>query len=187
VQSGDNLGLFSFRGYNGSAFTGTKAGITAQAAGNWTADSSPTRILFGTTPSGSTTFSTVMEIAPDKKVKINGATLNVPDYVFEDGYALMPLQELQAFIDRNGHLPGVASAEVVQAEGLDLGGSQMSQLQKIEELTLYTLQQEQTLLGLQAENVELRARLERVEQLEEVVASLMLKRDNGVELAAADH
>jgi len=186
VLANDNLGLFSFRGYNGTSMTGSKATITVQAAGNWTAGSNPTRILFGTTPVGSTTVVSVMEITPDKKVKINGATLNVPDYVFEDDYELMPLEELQAFITKHGHLPGIASADEVQAEGLDLGGAQMSQLQKIEELTLYTLQQQRSLSALQAENAELRTRLEQVEQLKEMVAVLMQERNGKLTLAASE-
>jgi hypothetical protein len=167
VLSGDNLGLFSFRGYNGTTMGGSRAAITAQAAGNFSDTSTPTRLLFGTTPVGSTTPTTVMEITPEGTVKINGAALNVPDYVFEDDYVLMPLEELQSFIDRNGHLPGIASAEQVQSEGLDLADSQMSQLQKIEELTLYTLQQAQQIEDLQAKS----------DRLEAMVSLLMQERE----------
>jgi hypothetical protein len=87
--------------------------------------------------------------------------------VFEDDYVLMPLEELQSFIDRNGHLPGIASAEQVQSEGLDLADSQMSQLQKIEELTLYTLQQAQQIEDLQAKS----------DRLEAMVSLLMQERE----------
>jgi hypothetical protein len=141
VLNNDNLGLFSFRGYNGSVMGGSRATITAQAAGNFTVSSTPTRLIFATTPVGQTTPQQVLVITPDGKVQVNGQNLNVPDYVFEDDYELMPLDELQTFINENGHLPGIASAEQVNDEGLDLAGSQMSQLQKIEELTLYILQQ----------------------------------------------
>jgi hypothetical protein len=141
VLNNDNLGLFSFRGHNGSVMGGSRATITAQAAGNFTVSSTPTRLIFATTPVGQTTPQQVLVITPDGKVQVNGQNLNVPDYVFEDDYELMPLDELQTFINENGHLPGIASAEQVNDEGLDLAGSQMSQLQKIEELTLYILQQ----------------------------------------------
>jgi hypothetical protein len=79
----------------------------------------------------------------------------------------MPLDELKSFIDENGHLPGIASAEQVNEKGLDLAGSQMGLLQKVEELTLYILQQEQRHDALQAKS----------DRLEELVALLMRERD----------
>ena len=159
VQNGDNLGLFSFRGHNGTAMGGSRATITAQAAGNFSGTSTPTRLIFATTPVGQTTPQQVLVITPDGKVQVNGQNLAVPDYVFEDDYELMPLDELKAFIDQNGHLPGIASAEQVRVEGVDLAGAQMSQLQKIEELTLYTLQ-------LQGRIAELEEQQGRIAELE---------------------
>jgi hypothetical protein len=150
VQNNDNLGLFSFRGYNGSVMGGSRATITAQAAGNFTVSSTPTRLIFATTPVGQTTPQQVLVITPDGKVQVNGQNLTVPDYVFEDDYELMPLDELRSFIDRNGHLPGIASAKQVNEDGLDLAGSQMGLLQKVEELTLYTLQLQTQAEGQQA-------------------------------------
>lgn len=185
LQSGDNLGLFSFRGYNGNSITGTKAGITVKATENWTPTANGTRLLFQTTQNGSTGLNTVMEITHDGKVRINGAELNVPDYVFEDDYHLMSLDELAAFIEENKHLPGVAAAGEVQAEGLDLAGSQLSVLEKVEELTLYTLQQHEALKQLAAENAQLKAdylaqqeRLEKVDQLEQMVDLLIQRQEN---------
>jgi len=154
VQNNDNLGLFSFRGYNGSSMGGSRATITAQAAGTFSASSTPTRLIFATTPVGQTTPQSVLVITPDGKVQVQGVNLTVPDYVFEDDYELMPLDELRAFIDANGHLPGIASAQQVRDEGLDLAGSQMGLLQKVEELTLYTLQQEQRIERLESMLVE---------------------------------
>jgi len=166
VQNNDNLGLFSFRGYNGTSMGGSRATITAQAAGTFSDSSTPTRLIFATTPVGSAAPQSVLVITPDGKVQVNGVNLNVPDYVFGDDYELMPLSELQSFIDENGHLPGIPSAKQVNEEGLDLAGSQMNQLQKIEELTLYTLQ-----LQAQAENQQ--ARIDRLEaQLEKALAAL---------------
>jgi hypothetical protein len=175
VLNNDNLGLFSFRGHNGTAMGGSRATITAQAAGNFTVSSTPTRLIFATTPVGSTAPQQVMVITPDGKVQINGQNLNVPDYVFEDDYQLMPLDELKSFIDENGHLPGIASAEQVNEEGLDLAGSQMGLLQKVEELTLYTLQQEQWLGVLQAKS----------DRLEKMVQLLIQERDNKVPQGAS--
>ena len=75
----------------------------------------------------------------------DGATLNVPDYVFEDKYDLMPLHKLKRFINEEKHLPGVKSAKEVKKEGLNISLSQMALLEKIEELTLYTLDQQDQL------------------------------------------
>ena len=76
---------------------------------------------------------------------ISGATtLNVPDYVFADDYALRPLSEVQAFIDAHSHLPDVPSAAQIAEDGLDMTAMQMTMLKKIEELTLYTLELEAT-------------------------------------------
>lgn len=177
VQSADNLGLISFRGYNGSTYSGSRAIITALAAQNWSASGNGTRLLFGTTPIGSTSPNTVMEITHDSKVKINGIVLNVPDYVFEDDYKLMPLDDLMAYVKKEKRLPNIFSAADVKSEGLDLGGSQMAILEKVEELTLYTLKQHEQLKQqakkisvLQDENNKLREQLEaRLQALEELV------------------
>jgi hypothetical protein len=170
VLNSDNLGLFSFRGHNGTVMGGSRATITAQAAGDFTVSSTPTRLIFATTPVGQSTPQQVLVITPDGKVQVNGQNLIVPDYVFEDDYALMPLDELQAFIDDNGHLPGIPSAAQVNVEGHDLAGSDMAHLRKIEELTLYTLQQEQRLKELQA-------KADKVDRLEALINLLMQERD----------
>ena len=74
---------------------------------------------------------------------ISGATtLNVPDYVFEEGYDLRPLSEVASFVAANRHLPDVPSAADVAREGLDVTQMQMALLKKVEELTLYTLEQQ---------------------------------------------
>ncbi|MDX1407924.1 MAG: hypothetical protein R3330_07315, partial [Saprospiraceae bacterium] len=82
---------------------------------------------------------------------------NWPDYVFQEDYALPTLDEVQAHIARSGHLPGVPSAAEINANnGFEVGEMNRILLQKVEELTLYILQQEQRLL----EQEERLARLE---------------------------
>lgn len=61
------------------------------------------------------------------------------DYVFKNDYKLMPLPELQKFIDHNSHLPNIPSAAVIEKEGISVGDMQKRQMEKIEELTLYIL------------------------------------------------
>jgi hypothetical protein len=74
-------------------------------------------------------------------IKIRDWKISVPDYVFEANYDLRPPDSLRQFIDANGHLPDVPSADDVAREGLDLSRFCMTLLQKIEELTLYSLEQ----------------------------------------------
>ena len=64
------------------------------------------------------------------------------DYVFDEDYVLMPIDELEAFIKKNKHLPGVPSAAEVVKEGIDLAEMNKILLEKIEELTLRIIELE---------------------------------------------
>ncbi|WP_430410637.1 hypothetical protein [Kordia sp.] len=72
------------------------------------------------------------------------------DYVFDEGYTLIPLVEVENFIETNGHLPNVPSAEVVEAEGINVGEMTKIQQEKIEELTLYIIDQNKRIEKLEA-------------------------------------
>lgn len=74
-----------------------------------------------------------------------GTTLNVPDYVFAPDYQLMPLKQLAGYIEKEQHLPEIPSAQDIKAQGIDLSTMQMQLLKKVEELTLYTIAQEETI------------------------------------------
>jgi hypothetical protein len=65
-----------------------------------------------------------------------------PDYVFDSSYRLMPLKEVKNYIQQNSHLPGVPSAAEISRDGLSVGDIQATLMKKIEELTLYNIQQE---------------------------------------------
>lgn len=64
------------------------------------------------------------------------------DYVFADDYNLKPLAEVEAFIKENKHLPNVPSANTVESQGIELGDMSRIQQEKIEELTLYIIDQQ---------------------------------------------
>ncbi|MCB0689797.1 MAG: hypothetical protein KDC53_24825 [Saprospiraceae bacterium] len=67
-----------------------------------------------------------------------------PDYVFEEQYELMPIQELAKSLKINKHLPGLPSAQEIESKGgHDLGKTQRKLLEKIEELTLYIIELEE--------------------------------------------
>lgn len=89
-----------------------------------------------------------------KKVKVEASVW--PDYVFSSSYKLRTLNELEQFIQQNQHLPEVPSAEEVEANGLDLGDMEATLLKKIEELTLYVIEQNKRLENLETENKELK-------------------------------
>ena len=80
-----------------------------------------------------------------------------PDYVFEPDYELMALSDLEAFVVENRHLPRIPPAEEMESEGINMTALQLRLLEKVEELTLYTIQQQKTIEALTA-------RLEVVEQ-----------------------
>ncbi|MDI9364930.1 MAG: hypothetical protein QM541_08260 [Flavobacterium sp.] len=67
------------------------------------------------------------------------------DYVFVPSYKLRPLQDLETYIKQHQHLPDVPSASEVAANGIDLGDNQAVLLKKIEELTLYVIEQNKEL------------------------------------------
>ncbi|MFT2011451.1 hypothetical protein ACMA1I_22450 [Pontibacter sp. 13R65] len=73
------------------------------------------------------------------------------DFVFEPGYRLRPLREVEAHIKEHGRLPEVPSAQEVAAEGVDLGQTNVLLLQKIEELTLYQIELLKRLEALERE------------------------------------
>jgi|GEM_PF-836373 len=79
------------------------------------------------------------------------------DYVFEEDYRLAPLSEVEAFIKANKHLPGIPSAEVVESQGVKVAEMSSNFMLKIEELTLYTIEQEKQINALQAQIEELKA------------------------------
>jgi len=64
------------------------------------------------------------------------------DFVFEENYGLPKLKDVEKFIKENKHLPEVASAKVMEKEGVNVGEFQIKLLQKIEELTLYVIEQQ---------------------------------------------
>jgi len=105
------------------------------------------------------------DLAPNGDFTITGdyfsATCGAPcapDYVFEPDYPLMPIDQLADFVAEERHLPNVPSAAELTGP-INISKLQMTLLEKIEELTLYTLAQ-------QREIEELRTRLHQIEEAE---------------------
>ncbi|MFZ1527395.1 MAG: hypothetical protein WAT19_01505 [Ferruginibacter sp.] len=74
-----------------------------------------------------------------------------PDYVFDDSYKPESLEEVEKYIKENKHLKGMRSASEIAEEGIDLGENQRKMLEKIEELTLYIIEQNKAINNLQRE------------------------------------
>ncbi len=81
------------------------------------------------------------------KVEINSSTWS--DFVFDKNYKLMSLNDLEQFILKNKHLPNIPSnAEVDANNGVDVVDVESKLLQKVEELTLYIIQQQKEIEAL---------------------------------------
>lgn len=92
---------------------------------------------------------------------------NWSDFVFYNDYKLPTLQEVENHIKEKGHLKDIPSAKEVEKNGIFLGEMDSKLLQKIEELTLYTIQQEKEIKLLKAMNfklIELQKRMEKLER-----------------------
>src|SRR5436189_984487 len=77
---------------------------------------------------------------------------NWPDYVFNNQYKLRGLNEVEEFIKKNNHLPGIPSAKEVESNGVNVGEMQKLQMEKIEELTLYIIELKKEIEKLKAAN-----------------------------------
>lgn len=79
------------------------------------------------------------------------------DFVFHPEYNLMPLGDVENYLLKNSHLPGIPSANEVKKNGMDLGEFQNLLLQKVEELTLYVIQlnKENEALKIEVEKLKL--------------------------------
>ena len=118
------------------------------------------RLFIGTTETDEDNASSY-ELLVDGEAIMEEAVIKLtgdwPDYVFENDYDLKPLIEVQSFIDENGHLPNVPSAKVLEAaDGVAIGEMQRIMMEKIEELTLYTIDQENRIKALVKEVEELK-------------------------------
>jgi hypothetical protein len=98
------------------------------------------------------------------KVQVKADNGTFPDYVFKSDYKLRSLEELEAFIKKFSHLPEVPSAEDVEKAGMDVGDIQTVLLKKIEELTLYVIDQGKKFTELQVHNEELERKNDALEK-----------------------
>lgn len=78
------------------------------------------------------------------------------DAVFKQGYELMPIEQVEAYVNEHNHLPEVPSESEVLENGVNIGDMEAILLKKVEELTLYVIEQSK----------QLKAQAERIQELE---------------------
>lgn len=84
------------------------------------------------------------------KVVTNGiSSANVADYVFEPGYRLASLSDVESYAKEHKHLPEVPSAADIEKNGLDLAQMNLLLLKKVEELTLHTIELEKRVKAME--------------------------------------
>ena len=184
--SGAELNLLNTSsGRQWQVVSGTNAGFEI---GNVTDNLIDTNAPFFISKQGRVGLGTV---SPTEKLEVNGNVLvqgkvesnrvrvtqnpgNWPDYVFSNDYKLRSLDEVQAFIEQHKHLPEVPSAEEVGKNGLDLGNMDATLLKKVEELTLYLLDQNQQ---IETVNARAKTREKRMKELEAENEALKLRLD----------
>lgn len=96
----------------------------------------------------------VLNTISAKRMKVTAT--GYPDYVFEKGYDLKTLKEVEQHIESKGHLPGVPSEKEIIKTGLDLNDQSMWQMEKIEELFLHMIENEKRVDALVTEVEELK-------------------------------
>jgi hypothetical protein len=95
-----------------------------------------------TIPVGSTYKMAIAGGIITEKVRVaTNGTAFWADFVFDKNYSLRPLSEVESFIKTNKHLPKIPSTSDVTKNGIDLAETQALLLQKVEELTLYVIDQ----------------------------------------------
>ncbi|GAA4166998.1 hypothetical protein GCM10022217_41620 [Chryseobacterium ginsenosidimutans] len=109
-----------------------------------------------------------------EKVKVELSSANGwADYVFKKEYKLRSLEEVEKHIEEKGHLPNIPAAEDVVKNGINLGEMDAKLLEKIEELTLYSIEQNKHIKQLQEENKILKSQAADIKELKKQVQELL--------------
>jgi hypothetical protein len=121
-------------------------------------------VLIGKTSQSNSTY----KLDVNGSARINKIVVNTngADFVFNPSYELLSLDELEKFVHQNHHLPEVASAAEMRADGINLGENQTILLQKTEELTLYLIEQNKQ---LQSQSKTIIGQSKKISELESMI------------------
>jgi hypothetical protein len=97
-----------------------------------------------------------------REIKVEASAWS--DFVFEDNYQLKDLEEVESYIEENKHLPDVPSEKEVLENGIQLGEMDAKLLQKIEELTLYLINQNKQLMKQSNEIQQLKTEIKKLKK-----------------------
>jgi hypothetical protein len=106
-------------------------------------------------------------IATSMTIKLN---TNWPDYVFKPSYQLPTLSEVKSYIDQNQHLPEMPSEQEIAKNGLNLGEINTLLTKKVEELTLYLIEQEK---AQSQQQQKITSQEDRISKLEKTIEQLL--------------
>ncbi|MFB6454906.1 hypothetical protein ACE38W_06510 [Chitinophaga sp. Hz27] len=108
-----------------------------------------------------------------RKVKVTQETW--ADFVFQPTYQLPTLHEVEQFIINNQHLPSIPSTAEVEKNGIDLGEMNKRLLQKIEEITLYLIDQDKQIKTQKEETNKLKEEIKSLQEQNKKLAGLLQK------------
>ena len=196
--AGRRLGILAF----GAPSTGSTyhyaANISAFSSEAWSSSTGGSYLTFNTNANGTNTLTEQMRIDnagnvligttvthTGYKFAVNGAAIatsmtvqpyaNWPDYVFKKQYKLSTLKEVKTFIDQNHHLPEIPTQAQVKKDGINLGEMNVLLVKKVEELTLYLVNQQKLLkqqeLTIEAQKNKSRQLEKRMSRLESSLKS----------------
>lgn len=158
IGSGSNYTMSIYNNRVGIGTMNPNANATLDVSGNFLASG---KVGIGTTNIASNEYKLFVEgNIRARKVRVDADLW--PDYVFDSSYKIPTLEELEAFIKKNKHLPGVAPASQVEKEGVDVGDNQTLLLKKIEELTLYIIELNKKTEAVIKENAELKKAIQKI-------------------------
>ena len=173
TYTGTGYGVY---GNSSGSTAGVRIGVYGSASGALTTEANwggyfPTKTYTSELRVGGTKGATGYVAAINGKLIATEVRVDVlanwPDYVFDNDYKLIPLDELEAKLNTDKHLPGIPSAVDVKKDGIMLGEMQTKTIEKVEENTLYILQlnnrlkaQEESINTLKEQNAKLTAAIQ---------------------------
>ena len=147
IYGGGDFGNMKFSHYNGSTWKTSmfinKAGLIGIGTENPTDELTVNGSVYADSLSVNGKI-----VAKEVEVTLDGWA----DYVFQDNYKLRSLGELEKYIKKHKHLPGIPSEKEVVEQGLNVGEMNQKMLEKIEELSLYVIELQKEIEQLKSKN-----------------------------------